>query len=206
VIIKHQGTGLAGVAVHIKGNGQEFTVLTNSSGRAYIKKLRPGDYWLDAQLLGINAAYECFHITSRPASKAKGEMSYDWGDEAWATKRVAGKLIDNQPGKSNSAVWNILHRIEVPIVGANLKLQDPTAGAVYETTSDGKGEFDFASVPYGIYVLHAEGGSAGDRGYDATDQLIALSPEASHDALVLKRAEPTGGSCGGTTLQLQNTN
>jgi len=203
--IRHGGKPLTGVAVRIRGNGKEFTVFTTSDGKARIGELPSGLYWLDAEFLGIGAAYQCFHVSDQPTSKAKRKLTYDWGDDAPATQRVAGSLIDSQPNKAGTPLWNLLHPVDVPIVGANLKLQSPTTGTIYTTISDSQGVFAFEAIPTGTYVLHIEGGSAGDRGYDATDQLIELSPQASRDTLLLKRSAGGGGSCGGTSLELQST-
>jgi hypothetical protein len=203
VAVSHAGKPLTGVAVQISGKGKQFTLLTSPEGEVSITDLPPGDYWLDAQLLGISAAYQCFHVADRPTRKAKGKLTYEWGDDAPATQRVAGRLIDSQNSKAGSPLWNLLHRTDVPIVGADLKLQDPTSGAIYATTSGSHGDFAFEAIPAGVYVLHIEGGSAGDRGYDATDQLIELNPQASRNTLLLTRREISGGSCGGTSLELQ---
>ena len=206
VLVTHAGKPLSGVSVHISGNGKQFTLFTASEGEVSVADLASGDYWLDVQLLGISAAYQCFHVADRPTRRAKRKLTYDWGDEAPATQRIAGRLIDSQPSKAGSPLWNLLHRVDVPIIGASLKLQDPTTGAIYTGTSDNQGGFAFESIPDGTYVLHIEGGSAGDRGYDATDQLISLSPQASRNALLLTRRDAGGGSCGGTSLELRTVN
>lgn len=204
VAIRHGGKPLAGVTVQIKGNGKEFTVLTTSDGKARIGDLAAGLYWLDAEFLGIGAAYECFHVSDRPTGKATRRLNFEWGDDAPATKHLAGRLIDSQPSKAGAPLWNLLHPVDVPIVGANLKLQNPATGAIYTTLSDSQGEFAFDTAPAGTYVLHIEGGRAGDRDYDVTDQLVELSPQASRDTLLLKRSAAAGGSCGGTSLELQS--
>ena len=204
VMIKHGGKPLSGVAVQIGGEGSEqFSGLTSTDGRVRVN-LSPGLYWLKAELLGISAAYECFHIDQQASKRAKRRLTFDWGDLAPAVRRIAGKLVDSQPGKSGAPLWNLLHRTDVPIVGASLKLQDPVTSSVQSTTSDGTGGFAFDSIPAGIYVLHIEGGMAGERGYDATDLLIELSPTASRNDLVLARQEAGGGSCGGTSLDLRS--
>jgi hypothetical protein len=202
VTILHSGKPLSGVAVQVSGNGKQFTVFTASEGDVQITDLPAGYYWLDAQLLGISAAYQCFHVADRPTRKAKQKLTYEWGDEAPATRQFAGRLIDSQPNKAGLPLWNVLHRVDVPIVGANLKLQNPITGAIYTTTSDSEGGFAFGTVPDGTYVLHIEGGSAGDRGYDATDQLIKLNDQATQNMLIFTRRD--GGGCGGTSLELQN--
>src|SRR5277367_6382265 len=81
VAISHGGKPLTGVAIQISGNGKQFTVFTTSDGKARIDDLPAGLYWLDAQFLGIGAAYDCFHVADRPTNKAKRRLAYTWGDE-----------------------------------------------------------------------------------------------------------------------------
>jgi len=206
VKINHAGKALRGVAVQVSGNGKQFTLFTTLEGEVRIDDLPAGDYWLDAQLLGVSSAYQCFHVSDRPTRKAKRKLTYSWGDLAPAVRQIAGRLIDSQPGTGGTPLWNLVHRKDVPIVRASLKLQNPTNGAVYSTSSRDDGSFSFDAPQAGTYVLHIEGGRAGDRGYDATDQLVALAPQASRNMLLLRRREAGGGSCGGTYLELAATN
>jgi len=204
VMFKHDGKPLAGVLVEITGEGkQQFSGLTSTDGKAHLN-LSPGHYWIKAELLGISAAYECFHINQQSSKTAKREFTYEWGDSAPATRQVAGKMVDSQPRKDGTPLWNLLHRIDVPITGASLRLQDPVTGSAYTTISDTSGAFVFDSIPPATYVLHIEGGAVGDRGYDPTDVLIELNPKASRNQLVLTRREGGGGSCGGTSLELRS--
>ena len=95
---------------------------------------------------------------------------------------------------------NVIHRIDVPISGARMKLQDPLTGKFFNAVSDHNGDFAFDSAPQGIYVLHIDGGTVSeDREYDSTDLLIQLSGTAMPNSLLLMRREVGGGSCGGTT-------
>jgi len=204
VMFKHDGKPVAGVRVEITGEGKEqFSGLSSTDGEVRLN-LSPGHYWIKAELLGISAAYECFHINQQSSKSAKRKFTYEWGDSATATRRVAGKMVDSQPRKDGTPLWNLLHRIDVPISGASLKLQDPVTGSAYTTMSDSSGAFVFDLVPPATYVLHIEGGAAGDRGYDPTDVLIELNPNASRNEVVLTRREGGGGSCGGTSLELQS--
>jgi len=204
VMLKHDGKPLAGALVQITREGKEdFSGLTSADGKVRLN-LSAGHYWLKAELLGVSAAYECFHINQQSSRSAKRKFTYEWGDSAPATRRIGGKLVDSQPRKDGTPLWNLLHRTDVAISGASLKLQDPVIGTVYTTMSDSTGAFVFDSVPPATYVLHIEGGAAGDRGYDATDMLIELSPKASRDELVLTRRDAGGGSCGGTYLELKS--
>lgn len=209
VTVKHERTPLGGVKVEVtssRSGGDSvkvFAGITASDGSVQVSNLPPGDYWISADLLGINAAYHCFHIEQRPSRKAKRSLKYKWGDFAPATKRVVGKLIDLQPGKGGTPIWNLVHRVEVPISGASITLRNAFTGTSYHATSDDHGMFSLKEIPSGIYALHIDGGKAGERGYEETDQLLAVSPKAPRDALLFSRREGGAGSCGDTSLELR---
>lgn len=207
VNLSHDDRPLSGVLVEVttfRGDSQTtvFSETTALDGTVYIASLPPGDYWISAELLGISAAYHCFHVETNPSSKAKRALSYEWGESAPGTRQVRGTLIDLQPAQGGTPIWNITHRVPVPVTGASLTLRNPTSGAVYRTSSDSTGGFAFGDVASGIYVLHIEGGIAGERGYDSTDQLLEVGPKEQRDTLLLTRRDAGGGSCGGTTLEL----
>lgn len=207
VKIRHEGKPLPGVTVQVTTEGSErFSGLTLADGTVHVSGLPPGDYWLNAEFLGIGAGYQCFHISGEPSRKSKRKLTYDWGDDAPATRRIAGRLIASQPGEGGTPLWNLVHRIEVPIRGAALKLQSPTTGATYDMDSDSDGRFAFDGITEGLYVLHIAGGGTESRDYDPTDLLVDLSPKARPNFLALERREAGGGSCGGTSLNLQNVN
>lgn len=207
VTVKHESTPLAGVTVEVTSNrsGEDsviaFSGVTASDGSIQVS-LPPGDYWIRADLLSVNAAYHCFHVGQTPSRKAKRSLKYEWGDLAPATKRVAGRLIDSQPGKGGTSIWNLVHRVQVPISGALLTLRSPFTGRTYHATSDSEGMFSLSQIPNGIYVLHIEGGKAGEREYEGTDQLLAVSAKANRDSLLFVRRDAGAGSCGGTSLEL----
>jgi len=210
VRVTHGDKPLQGVSVRVssaaEGNVNNlFSGVTAADGSVRVVSLPPGEYWLNAELLGIVAGTECFHVDPRPTRKGKKKVSYDWGDLAPATRQVAGRLIDSQPGQGEIPIWNQLHRVDTPISEARLRLQDPLTGAVYSTLSDSDGHFSFGSIPNGIYVLHIEGGTAPrGRGFDSSDHLIRLSDTdtAKGDMLLLSRRDAGAGSCGGTSLEL----
>jgi hypothetical protein len=205
ITVTHGDKPLAGVSFHIVGGGVEkFSGITDDGGVVHVQKLTPGLYSLNGELLGTGVVYTCFHVSNRPSKNAKATFNYTWGDEAPATSRIAGRLLDSQPGAGGTPLWNLVHRTEVPIVGASLKLQDPTTHAVYLAGSDQDGRFSVEGVPSGTYALHIEGGAAADRAYDATDQIIRLDDSANRNSLVFKRRDAGGGSCGGTELDLES--
>lgn len=107
VRVTHGGKPLPGVSVQvtgaIKGNGNKlFSGKTAADGTVRVRDLPPGEYWLNAELLGIAAGVQCFHIGARSSRVAKKKVSYEWGDLASATRQIAGKLIDSQPGKGGA--------------------------------------------------------------------------------------------------------
>jgi hypothetical protein len=211
VRVTHGDKPLQGVSVLVssaaEGNVNKlFSGVTAADGSVRVVDLPPGEYWLNAELLGIVAGTECFHVGPRPSRRAKRKVNYEWGDLAPATRQIAGRLIDSQPGQGGAPLWNLLHRVEAPIGEARLKLQDPLSGAVYSTISDSDGHFSFSSIPNGIYVLHVEGGTApGGRAFESSDHLIWLSDTAKGDMLLLSHRDAGAGSCGGTDLKLQKT-
>ena len=211
VKIRHADKPLPRATVEITGpqgtsGAKKFTVRTDNDGIARILNLAPGDYWLDAEYLDIGAAYHCFHIKERPSRKEKRNLAYDWGDLAPGTRCIAGKLLDSQPGKGGTPIWNLLHRVDVPIVAAKLTLQNATTRAVYYTTSDANGAFAFDGIPNGTYVLHIDAGKVEpDLNYEVSEHLLNLGSTAKRNSLLLKRQEASGGSCGGTSLELQES-
>jgi hypothetical protein len=118
---------------------------------------------------------------------------------------MAGRLIDSQPGHGSSPIRNQVHRVDVPIARAIMKLQGPISASVYRTESDADGHFTCGVISPGTYVLHIDSGtvSAG-RDYESTDLLVALRYTAKWDTLLLSRREAGGGSCGDTYLEVRN--
>ncbi|HYD16528.1 MAG TPA: hypothetical protein VEB03_00830 [Candidatus Nanoarchaeia archaeon] len=207
VKVNHDDKPLAGVVVVITSRRQDHPVevvreFTASHGATEIRDLRPGDYWFTAEYLGISAASFCFHVDESPSRRSKKTLTFEWGQLAPATARVAGSLIDSQPGTGGTPLWNLLHRVNVPIVDARLKLVEAFKRAEFTTVTNSSGNFAIEAVPPGTYVLHIEGGRAGDRDYDSTDLLLEVAPAATRDRLVLTRRHAGGGSCGGTSLEL----
>ena len=83
VKIRHADKPLPGATVEITGpqdisGAKTFAVTTNKDGIARITNLAPGDYWLDAEYLGVGAAYHCFHVKERQSRNAKHNLAYDW--------------------------------------------------------------------------------------------------------------------------------
>jgi hypothetical protein len=212
VKVTHSGKRLPGVRVVVTTFGQGengnklFSGITSSDGTVRIL-LPAGTYWLDAELLGITAGTQCFHIGDHASRKAKRKIEYEWGDEVPATRQMAGTLIDSRPSDSyGSRLENFLHPVRVPIGNAKLKLQDPLTDAVYTAVSDSDGHFLFDRIPEGIYVLHVTVGTTSDGREDgATDVLIRLSDAAKWGAFQVVWSSPGYGSCGGASLEFEKT-
>jgi hypothetical protein len=204
VAVRYQGRPLRGTNVQVTDNtsGVRFAAATGSNGAVQIETLAPGDYWLNAELLGTGVAYLCFHVAEHPSPSAKRRMTYQWGEFASATQRLAGKLVDSQPGTGPNPIWNLVHRVDVPIREARLRLQNPVTSETYNAVSDQDGNFAIDGAPRGIYILHIEGGR-GAREYEGTDLPISLDPHAKRDTLILSRREASAGSCGGTSLEVR---
>lgn len=206
VVIKHDGKPLRGATVEITSNAEgklatRFSGVTASNGVVRVDGLLPGEYWLNAELMGVNAAYHCFHVAQRASRTAEQRVKYEWGDFALATRQVAGRLIDSQPGTGETPLWNQIHRRNLPISESRLKLQDPLSGRVFLSTSGGDGAFAFHAIPDGLYVLHIEGGRS-NRDFEGADKLIRVSAKAKGSRLTLTKRDAGGGDCGGTVLEL----
>ena len=208
VKITHHNEPLEGVLVDAVNVHDErlFSDVTGRDGTVYVTKLPAGEYWLKAEYFGVSAAYQCFHIENHSSRKAKQHLTFQWGDDAPATRQVAGRLIDSQLGKGGTPLWNMTHRVDKPVRSASLMLKPALTGVVYTATSDDKGNFGFPNVPKGTYVLHIDAGTLGsDRRYDRTDFVIDVNAKARNNSVLLTNREPGGGSCGGISLTLLST-
>lgn len=69
--------------VKVTADGEiRFSGLTAADGVVHIANLPPGEYWLDADFLRIDAGSECFHISAHTSRKAGHRANYEWGDLA----------------------------------------------------------------------------------------------------------------------------
>lgn len=208
--VTHQGKPLPRVTVLVTGNSEngdhrEFLELTDRDGKAHFSNLPPGDYWIRAELLGIGAGYECFHINAAASKTAQKNRRYDWGADVVSVAQAVGRLVDWRPGQGPNPLQNLLHRVNVPISDAKMELRNPINDTTYTTVSDANGHFAFQHVLDGIYVLHVEAGLGADKQpFDSTDLLIRLSEKAKRSTLLLSQEHPDAGSCGGTSLQVED--
>jgi hypothetical protein len=211
VDITYGGRPLPGAAVEVRGFGGEkdnsklFSTVTALNGKVNVGDLPPGNYWLYTDFLGISAGSQCFHVAQSASRTAKKRIAYEWGDLAPGVRRMAGRLVDSQPSHGGSPISNLIHRVDVPIAHAKMKLQNPITATVYSAESDADGYFTLGQMPPGTYVLHVDGGTVTNgREYEPTDLLVALGETAKWDSLLLSRRDGGGGSCGGAYLELRN--
>jgi hypothetical protein len=209
VTVRLNGKGLAGANVEILNDSSDapiaelqptpFSGRTSSDGSLRVRGLPPGNYWLRADVLGTFVTSQCFHVLAQPTVRAKRRLTYEWGNYARSTSRVAGRLIDSQSSAGGAPIENLLRRINEPIRGATLKLQDPRTGEVFSATSDEEGRFTFDVVPDATYVLRVDGGRS-NRDFGGADLVLRVKTSEAARKLLIKYADPGGGSCGGTEL------
>jgi hypothetical protein len=206
VSVTHDDKPLAGVTVQILRNDEDnhdefFSGKTAADGTIRIRKLSPGDYSLNVELLGIFADGECFHVSRHASTKAQKRVSLAWGEFPHTTRQIAGSLVNSQLGERGSPPQKLTHRVDVPISNARLTLRSPFTDAVYEAVSDTDGHFAFSETPNGLYVLHVEGGATlAGRTFEPANLLFRLSDSATQKMVVVKDYDPAGGSCGGWQL------
>jgi hypothetical protein len=206
VVVKHDGKALQGVSVNVTSNteyggGVVVSGTTSSNGIFRVKDLAPGKYWLNAELLGVTAGSQCFHVENRPSASARTNIQYDWGDLAPATRQIAGKFVYGELGQGGTRLLKYLHQREVPIDAATLSLRSPFGNETYKSVSDSNGHFSFPLAPEGVYVLHIDAGrtSVGHH-YGSADLLIRLAKNATSDDILLKQMIAGFGNCGGINL------
>ena len=205
--ITHDDRPLSRVTVQITRNAEGnsyslFSGETAADGTVHISKFPPGNYWLNAELLGIVAGSECFHVSLHSSRKAKKNVNFEWGDLAPATRQAAGRLTNSQRGQGGTPTWNVTHLVNVPISNAKLTLRTALADAVYSTVSDDDGRFTFNEIPDGLYVLHVEGGATpGGTTFKPANLLFRLSGTANPKVIAVTEYDPVGGSCGGWSLE-----
>jgi hypothetical protein len=212
IMIKLGRTGLHGAKVEITAlpAGRPIvTELTDSSGRATIKKLpRGGEYHIRVSYLGVTAGEDCFHVRAQSSASARSTLRYGWGGYGVSMRAVAGRLEESQPGKGvtlmtgkggallvgegGHPILNFDPGVTVPIEGVTTSLENALTREVLRSQSDDKGLFRFPDVPDGIYVLHIEGGKTA-RAYAPTDMVVPVSHTATRDSVVLTLSED---SCG----------
>jgi hypothetical protein len=171
---------------------------TGPEGTIQFNDLSSGNYNLSVEKLGITAAYICLHVSKWSTGlSAKRALTFDWGNDAPETRRIAGRLV----------AGNVIYDgrpIQIPVAGNRLTLHDALTDGSFETETDANGLFAFNGLASGIYVLHAHQAkqSFSRADYAAGDVLIRLNPTARRETLTVQR-NSGGGDCSGPVV-LQN--
>lgn len=198
VKITHDDKPIEGAQVSIIGTNSErvFGGKTNSQGEVTVGDLHPGDYWLRTEYARVSAGEQCFHVLNSPSRKAKKHLSYTWGELIPGVQTVAGRFVDSRLGTGGNPLWNLSHRVESPISGARITLENPFSKTTLSTASDSDGKFSFESVTSGTYVLHVDATS------ETADFAIDVSSDARFVRLALTSTQSAGGSCSGIQLDV----
>jgi hypothetical protein len=208
VRVTYKGKALPGVHVEVTTLGDEenrvaFSGTTGGDGTVRVANLPPGKFDVDAEFLGIDAGYQCFHVSSRSSSKAQKRLSYTWGDSAPAVRQISGQLSNSQPNPSGDPISRLTHRVDVPIGGAKLRLQGPLNATVYSAVTDADGNFSFDAIPEGTYVFHVDAATKPDGiSYLSVDELVLVSKTAKADRFLLTIGAAV---CGNSSIQLQES-
>jgi hypothetical protein len=188
---------LTGVDVVVKRSwdfGIVFSGMTGNDGTVEISGLPPGEYWIDATLLGLYSP-GCFYVKESSPAQAKDVLTLEWGQSAPTTRQVQGRLreLAVKPGD----VLKDISDIYAPIPRVALRLEDPFTHARYNSRSDDDGQFSFGTTPNGVYVLTADGGAGpkSARNYDVDHLLIKVSDVGDRNVLLLTRGNGVG-MCG----------
>ncbi len=205
VTVRHEGRPLPGTNVKVTGYADGKAVViysgqTDRKGAVRVTNLKPGDYWLEADKLGISAAYHCFHVATRRGFRARSRFNHTWGDFPVPIPALSGNVVDSQPGVGPSPLLNQIHRTAVPMSSVNLRLESALGDLKRAAVSDEQGAFHFEQVPPGIYVLHVEGG-VNVRAYEPTDLLVRLSEAGEGQKLLLTRIDNSG--CGDPAIRIE---
>jgi hypothetical protein len=201
VRVSHNGKPLPGVTVTVRAvmdpkteSKDEspkllITAKTDARGELHTVNLPPGNYWINASLLGFDAGDTCFHVNRRP-QRPKGSFEFTWGDDAIQTLAVAGSLSATKPGPGKSPIERITHSVRGPVASAPMTLTNALTQQRYTAATSSDGGFVFADVPEGAYVL-----SIGDNRSDFAERSLMLQvvTSAHRDHLSLMAVET---SCG----------
>ena len=205
VLVKHLGKPLARVTIQIF-RVEEFKFEqvasgeTGNEGTFQINNLPAGNYHINIEKLGVSAEYTCFHVSKLTGLGATRRLTYQWGDDAPATRQIVGRVL----GAPKYASFNdaLRHSADPPLAGTLLTLWDPITNNKSETRSGPDGKFAFDGVSDGTYVLKADGDTQPSGLYFPGAIVIRLNSQAARETLLLWRSSQ-GADCS-DPLQLVN--
>lgn len=205
VSVTYNESPLAGVSVQIRSNAQEnpkvwFSGKTDKSGLVAVENLRPGEYWISTEFLGVSAGQHCFQVRSR-AKKPKSRLDFEWGEWAISTRAVAGSLTVYRPGSGTNLMQRLIHQTRESGAAISMSLIDIENNETYQATTSSDGSFAFPGIPEGTYVLHiGDSGTAQQNALDESYEVIELSSSGNRSYLAFA-ARPT--NCPGLYFRLE---
>ena len=162
VKVTHLGKAIAGIGVEIipqaEGSSPVFSAVTDKNGAVQITGLMVGKYYLIASHLGFEAGREWIEVVSEADAKTVQRFDFQWADDAWQTRSVAGSLGGMIPGDTGNKITDLARPRETAYPGVAVILKSAFSDAEYHTSSDSTGSFVMGPAPDGIYVLTIAGG------------------------------------------------
>lgn len=195
VQLNHHNQPLPGASIRITGEKikEEIVMLSDEHGKALIKGLQPGTYWITTEYMGIGAGQRCFHVAPG-LRRGKRKLLFSWGEMPYGVTHLAGTIYTTIPGPDKNPLWALAHSRPAPLPDAAFVLTSVETGAAMQTTSNANGKFGVPTAGPGEYVLNVRSES-----YSGVF-LLEVSPRSSTDSLVLRK-QMTG--CG-ESISLDN--
>ncbi|MCY4399346.1 MAG: carboxypeptidase-like regulatory domain-containing protein, partial [Gemmatimonadetes bacterium] len=155
-----EGVGLEGVTVTMTGEGEDMTDVTDAGGLYAFSKLKQGDY--SVAISGYNTDDYEFATTSENVTVATGETAnIPFEGTLLRTSGISGRVSVEDQG---------LDGVEVALAGA----AEATA-----TTANG-GQYSFAGLAEGTYVLTMTNPNADAYNFDETTATVVLGDSESN--------------------------
>jgi hypothetical protein len=189
VVITHRGTPIAGIEVQVvRKNSTEsvFTGVTDAQGNVLIHGLMVGRYRLIASHEDFQAGNEWIQVVAVPDAKTKTKFDFQWSDDSYQTRTVAGTLRGSVPGTTGNKLMDIVHPVETTFPSVEVTLKDAFSNKEYRTVTDSNGAFLIADVPEGVYILTIAGGIESVNGIaDVTRHVVDVTRNTQDTSLPL---------------------
>ncbi len=190
VKVTHLGKPIAGIGVKVvpqaEGADPVFSAVTGEDGTVQITGVMVGRYYLIASHRGFEAGREWIEVLSHADAKAVQYFDFQWADDAYQTRRIAGLLVGFLPGDTGNKIMDLARPKETVYPGITITLKNAFSDAEYQTLTDSTGSFVVGPVPDGIYVLTIAGGMTSVYGIgDETTQVIDLTRMTRRSSLRL---------------------
>ena len=190
VNVTHSGKPIAGIGIEIvhqaEGARAVFTAVTDEHGAVQVAGLMAGTYYLTASHLGFEAGREWIEVVSRADAKTVRHFDFQWANDAWETRSVAGLLVGMVPGETGNKIMDLARPKETVYPGVAVLLKSAFSDTEYPTLSDSTGSFVIGPLPDGIYVLTIAGGMTSVNGVaEETKHVLDLRQTAARNSLRL---------------------